>query len=296
MRQLSVGFFALLAACSEYQLEPEPEPEEVDSGTPPDPIPDPEDTGVPIEDPPDTDVDPSRPIALCNVSPNPVRPPFESAVWNDAGSNDPEGEAIVGFTWTLVSQPSGSSVVMPPGSGPARDFMPDMAGDYVGELIVTTTDGRTSEPCTTTLEAIPAENLWVEMFWAHSGDDMDLHLLDPGGAMEQGNHDCYYANCTTGQGLDWGVPGDPIDNARLDLDDIPGTGPENINIGDPVPGVYTVVVNDYPGSVYNGDNDVTVNIYIDGVVQWTDTRTISGEDDDVPFAEIDWSTGIVTGL
>lgn len=237
--------------------------------------------------------DDTLPIAVCDVSPNPVEPPFETATWDGSSSYDPEGHDIVDYSWALISAPSGSSVRMPTGSEATRGgFTPDFAGDYIGQLVVTTDDGRRSEPCQVTLESIPAEDLWVEMFWQYSGDDMDLHLLEPGGAIET-NGDCYFANCTGG--LSWGAAG-TADDPYLDLDDISGTGPENINIAAPNSGTYTVLVHDYPGSWYDGANQVTVRVYINGAKLYDQTKSISGDDTYTYFASINWNTGSVTPL
>lgn len=234
------------------------------------------------------------PVAVCSVAPSPVETIWESATFFGSGSFDPNGLTITNYNWTLISQPSGSSVRMPNGTANRSNFTTDVAGTYTAQLIVTNSQGISSEPCVTDLESVPGADFWIEMFWQHSGDDMDMHLVAPGGSLVS-NTDCYYGNCTFG-GLDWGVRGDTDDNPALDLDDISGVGPENINIRAPANGLYTFYVHDFPGSVFNGRNDVTVNVYLGGLQVWTDTRNVDQEDYYAPFFEIDWPSGVITTL
>jgi hypothetical protein len=249
---------------------------------------------------PDPEPEVDAPIALCEVTPDKVRPIVEGATWLGRDSYDPNDLAI-SYEWTLVYKPDGSAAEMPMASltVPDRaDFNTDLAGEYIGRLVVTNSEGVRSDPCEATLDAEPVEALWVEMFWENGGDDMDLHLLAPDGEIGT-DTDCYYGNCTDsdwGGGLDWGVSGDTIDDPILDLDDISETGPENINIEMPQDGEFRVVVHDYPGSVYDGGNPVTINVYLDGELEWTETRTITTEDSYTEFALINTRTAEVTPL
>jgi hypothetical protein len=252
------------------------------------------DTPQTEEPPPATSAgEAAPPVAVCDVSPNPVAALYEEATWIGSGSYDPEGRPLT-YQWTLIEVPPGANPDPPVGGPHEPDrpgFLPDLVGIYVGELIVTNDLGVSSEPCEVELEAVPGTDLWVEMYWAERGDDMDLHVVRGNGNLRT-NQDCYYQNCRFWN-PDWGPPGPPADPA-LDIDDIPGRGPENINIHEPEEITYEVFVHDYPGSRYQQPNDVTVNIYLSGVLAWTDTRPIAGEDDDVHFATVDWAAGTVT--
>ena len=237
------------------------------------------------------------PVAQCSVTPTQVAPLRESADWLGEESFDASGAGITGYRWRLLERPAGSVATLPEGSGPNRlGFVPDLAGQYVAELIVTNAAGEESAPCYAALKAVPDEHLWIELFWSHPNDDLDLHLLRPDGALRT-DSDCYYDNCVGG-GLDWGTLGQTADDPSLDIDDIYGTGPENINIALPEAGTFSVVVHDYSGSTpdYYGDNEATVNIFLAGELAWTGSRTIRNDGSFTWFAEVSWPSGAIVPL
>ncbi|MBW2702115.1 MAG: choice-of-anchor D domain-containing protein, partial [Deltaproteobacteria bacterium] len=236
-----------------------------------------------------------NPVAVCRVTPTQASS-FETLLWDGAGSFDAEaGRSIVDYQWSWFSLPTGSASTMT-GTGANRSSQTDMAGEYWGQLIVVNDLGQVSAPCHCMAEVTPSEDLWIELIWQHPGDDMDLHLLAPSG-IPQTRTDCYFGNCTPlSPPLDWGVFGNPADDPTLDLDDIPFTGPENINIAHPANGLYTVFVHDYPMSSYNSANEIYVNVYIEGVLEQSFTKTITGEDSNTNICTIDWPSGTITAL
>ena len=234
------------------------------------------------------------PVAVCSVTPEEVEP-LSMATWVGSDSFDND-YALTDYDWTLLEVPDGSAASMPGGGANRSGFTPDLAGTYVGQLVVTNEAGMSSSPCTAELTVMPNENLWIEMYWTHTGDDMDLHLLGPSGTFESSTGDCHWTNCTpySWSRPNWGNQSSTADDPTLDLDDISGTGPENINIEQPSNGTYTIIIHDYPGSSYDPANEVTVNVYLEGVLDWTDTRSISGEDSATTFAKVTWSSGAGT--
>jgi hypothetical protein len=243
----------------------------------------------------DNAADEDRPVAVCDASIDELNPIWDSSDFYGNGSYDPNGNEIIDWSWKMVDVPSGSRARLADGSANRYGFVPDMAGSYTAELVVTNDQCVASHPCEITIKAVPAEDLWVEMFWDKPGDDMDLHLIE-GNASHGSERDCFYENCIDGWNPDFGVRNEDRDDPHLDLDDIDGTGPENINIFDPAPGKYRVVVHDYPGSVRHEANAVTVKVHLGGELAFEETKVIQGEDKYVPFAEIDWAAQEVRPL
>ncbi len=230
------------------------------------------------------------PVAVC--APDFDSAPFMTENFDGSDSYDTDDLPLT-FQWVLTP-PAGSAATLSSYTAETPSILLDLAGDYEGELTVTNTNGQ-SDSCTQVITAIPNENFRVELFWGVP-DDMDLHVLRPdsqgGPTPHSSPGDCYYANTNP----DWGVSGVGTDDPGLDLDDIPGTGPENINIEDPAvapyDGWYQVFVHDYPYTeIYDPANDVTVNIYLNGVLAQTFNFQMSGEDADYYVAKIHWPTG-----
>jgi hypothetical protein len=114
---------------------------------------------------------------------------------------------------------------------------------------------------------------------------MDLHLAHPEASEQPGQKDfdkngepdpwfapCYDVNVLNSPGI-WDDLGDYDDDARLDLDDKDGWGPENINLSLPPAGqVYTVGVY-YWDEHGLGPSTPTVRIYLDGKATAVATKT-----------------------
>ena len=81
----------------------------------------------------------------------------------------------------------------------------------------------------------------VTLAWDEKGGDFELHLLRPGGTINDNASDCTWTSCVS-QSPDWGVAGDESDNPKKDVDDTGTYGPENVFLAKPVDGTYAVYV------------------------------------------------------
>ncbi len=190
-------------------------------------------------------------------------------------STDPEGHLPLTYRWRLVGVPTDSTgqstssgYLTSPGAA-VTDLFTDAVGDYQVELVVENAIGLVSAPARCTIEAIPDEDLAVELTWNTARADLDLHLARNDATLFSGADDVSYCNKRPG----WGVSG-TADDPELELDDRAGLGPENINLPAPADSAYTARVHYFDDK---GDNIVTatVRVYIEGVQAFEASRNLS---------------------
>ncbi len=107
---------------------------------------------------------------------------------------------------------------------------------------------------------IETQGIHVQLEWDSDNCDVDTHFLRPGADFNNIPGDCFYMNMSP----DWGTAGDFVDDPFLDVDNVWGYGPENVNIQEPQPGTYKIIIYYYRDS-YNDspstDTRATVRVY-----------------------------------
>ncbi|MCA9527204.1 MAG: choice-of-anchor D domain-containing protein [Myxococcales bacterium] len=265
--------------------------------------------------------------------------PLDVVTLDGSASIDQDGpnNLPVEYEWVVVSRPDGS-VSQPvenffnnqsPADGGPRDdtmtptslFFVDLAGTYVVELRVRDNLGLDSiacdNPAVVTIVARPEEAIHVQLVWDTPNDpdqtdaggaDLDLHLLHPNAEnWFSAPYDCHYANPVP----DWGQLENPADDPSLDIDDINGAGPENVNLDlpentDVLGAPYLVGVHYYNSSdrltgFDYGPSFATVRVFINGELSWdgrddleNGRREMEAEDHFWDVVQITWPDGNVT--
>lgn len=158
----------------------------------------------------------------------------------------PDGQTITG---TIKTERDGEYSFEAPlfcGDQTVKTVWSNEEGRYVVVRRVTTTG--CSEP-----------TLRVTLGWDGQGQDFELHLVRQGGRINDDASDCTWTSCLDDRGLEWGDPQSTTDNPRKDVDNKGSFGPENIYLGTPADGTYTVLVEHW-GSGKPAVGKVTINV------------------------------------
>jgi len=227
--------------------------------------------------------------------------PLETIVFDGANSSDPDG-SVKRYEWSIIDRPEDSTARLTPNSNVEKPkLFLDLAGTYRVELVVYDDEDIAScgeQQAIVEISAVPDEDIHVQLVWGTAADsdqsdsdgtDLDLHYLNPkASSWNEAPWDIFWNHKTA----DWGQENVPDDDPSLDIDDVDGAGPENINHHNPRSGSqYTVGVYYYDDHGF-GPSYATVRIYINGILaREYKNKFMSGTFDFWKVARIEWPTG-----
>jgi hypothetical protein len=246
--------------------------------------------------------------------------PSDSVVLTSEDSYGANGAAITAQEWSFSEDPdvgaylptdSHLRFVAPEGETTALEFENnintyirgiDIIGAYRAALRVRDEHGVWSEWATVDFLNIPGDSVHIELTWDHPSSDVDLHLLRTAdrGAYT-GSNDCYYANCKPDMRgnprLNWGA-GAAEDDPVLDVDDVNGFGPENINIDSPEDGQAYMVGVHYFRDAAGGEGGLrstiaTIRIYVWERLVYEEIALLEADEAWWQAATIEWNSGNV---
>lgn len=252
-------------------------------------------------------IDPDCPMASLEVAEGMEVTPL-TLLHLDGGASSSPGGDIVEYIWS-VTAPDGILHTLDGEDGVETTFMASIAGVYKFSLDVEdATGGVSCVPAEVEVTAIPAENLYVELYWDTPGDpdvgglgtDLDLHVTHPWatGPDIDGNgepdpwynspYDCYWLNPEP----DWGALDDPKDDPAFLLADFNGEGPEVFALKAPEAKTYTVGVH-YTNSGEFWATYAHVKVYIEGVLAFEHGDAVMQELDLWEVATVNMETGAI---
>lgn len=202
-----------------------------------------------------------------------------------SASTDPLAGPLT-YWWEVVRRPTAADPDRQPDprDQPETDLWVDAAGTWEVTLQVTSDLGVPSVPEKCVIEAVPVDELHVELSWGGATSDLDLHLADGEAAFFDVPGDVSWCN----RNPDWGGAGDE-DDPRLDVDDDDGFGPENINLASPADGTYVVRVHHFDDG---DDGSVTANVQVFtyGTLAWSGSKVLA-RNDVWEVGQVNWPDG-----
>ncbi len=227
--------------------------------------------------------------------------PLETVGFDGSQSVAFGGASIVEYQWSLVSRPDDTVVELSQsGNTVHNDLYLELSGSYEVELHVYDDEGtRSCEPARMRVDSVSGDAIHLQLVWDtpndpsrtnNSGADMDLHFLREGGEWNSSPDDCYWLNMNP----NWGDPNNNDMNPRLDIDEIHGWGPENINLLIPENGTTYSVGAYYFSDHGYGESFSTVRIYIHGDLRLELKRRRMTNWQFWHVADIDWPSEELT--
>jgi len=234
--------------------------------------------------------------------------PLDTVSLDGTGSHSPSGRTIR-YRWYFKKAPSGSHTGYVPECNPGAantlescstsaqpTFFADLAGVYEPCLEICEDGGAcTSDPacgsdaCVEIDACHQCDYLHVQLVWDHPETDVDLHYIRSGAmygdpTAESPGGDCHFLN----EHPDYCEAGNDSDDPSLDIDDIHGHGPENINHSDICDDEYRIWVS-YKEDHGKGSTTARVRVYLEGVQHAEESHILDRKNCHWLVGKIIWS-------
>lgn len=159
-----------------------------------------------------------------------------------------------------AAQETFGTVPTDPRTGAYSVEIPLFCGVQLVKLVWPVTEGACVLVIEVTTTDCVAADIRLTLSWDSIGRDWELHLIKPGGRINDNATDCTWTSCISSS-PDWGVQGDSSDDPSKDIDNTGPFGPENIFLAKPESGTYTVMVEHWSSSGDpQSDGQVVINI------------------------------------